>query len=898
MYSSNKLNFTYTNFTMKAEPHKIKTVKNLHILSYYQREVELREAGYNTFNINSSRVLYDMVSHGTSAKSQEQESGSLVGDETYAGSRNFENLVASVNEVFGLKYVCPVHNLTGAIKLTTTTMVAEGSKVLSNCDLPKLLVENEGGIFSQITNAGDSIYSGNINLQELEAKLKTETSVSYVLIDIYANGFQPISINHLHEIKELVENSQTKLVVNISTIPEFVTFIKGIDELYGSKTIEEIVHEITKIADVCILDAAESPRCNIGGLIATNHYKTYEKYMNEVVVYEGLHTYGGMAGRAMESFQIGIREMIYEAQTKWLSQQVDYLCECMSGIPFYKGADGVYIKADEFLPNIKKYSAQALAALLYLKAGIRGLVLGTFESRSILPIQIPRLALTNDQLYNIGRAIKEVYDERDTLTSFILNNNPEWQDEAIFSWNNPKLSKFDFTCEAYRIQTIEYVGITSRKERGDIIKEVGYNTFLLPSKKISIDFLTDSGTTAQTNTQWSKYNEGEETPASSKDYFDFVESLKAVTGYKYIIPTHQGRAAEHIMSQVLIKDGFIPGNMYFTTTKLHQEKAGGTFVDVICDEAHDPTSTFPWKGNIDIQKIKNILDTYGEGSIPYVSFEFSVNLAGGQPVHMGNIKEVYLFCKAHNIPVMFDATRAVENAYMIKKKDPHYLDTSIRDILCEMFSYGDGCTVSSKKDYLVNIGGFLGIKDDVDFYRKSLSMLRIYEGTKTNGGMSAGDMAMHAEGVQEMLDFNYIKSRVEQTQYLGEKLLHAGIPIVKPIGTHAVFLDAKRFLPHINQDKYPAQALASALYVESGIRAMERGNVSSGRNKKTGENYRPALELVRLTIPRRAYTNAHMDLVADGIIKLYNKRETIKGLEFVYEPEFLRFFQGKFTTEE
>jgi len=263
--------------------------------------------------------------------------------------------------------------------------------------------------------------------------------------------------------------------------------------------------------------------------------------------------------------------------------------------------------------------------------------------------------------------------------------------------------------------------------------------------------------------------------------------------------------------------------MYFTTTKLHQEKAGGTFVDVICDEAHDPTSTFPWKGNIDIRKIQKILDENGEGSIPYISFEFSVNLAGGQPVSMDNAKEVYEYCKLHNIPVMFDATRAVENAYMIKKKDPRYAGSSIREILRELFSYGDGCTVSSKKDYLVNIGGFLGIRDDEDFFKKAQSMLRIYEGTRTNGGMSAGDMAMHAEGVREMLDYNYIKARVEQTQYLGKKLLSNGIPVVEPIGSHAVFLDAKRFLPHIDQNNYPAQALASALFIESGIRAMERG---------------------------------------------------------------------------
>lgn len=881
---------------MKAEPHKIKTVKNLNILTYHHREVELREAGYNTFNINSNKVAFDMVSQGTSAKSQEQESGSLVGDETYAGSRNFEKLVTAVGDVFGHKYVCPVHNLKGAVKLITVTMVAEGNKVLSNTTMPRLMVEYEKGKFKQIVNSKDPLYTGNIDLEELESELNTDTTVSYIFIDLYVDGYRPVSIDHLELIKKLAEKYNTKLVVNISYIAELAVLIKENDKNFSQKTIKDIVYTISQAAHICILDASQGARCNIGGLIASSDYKTYEKYMNEVVVYEGLHTYGGMSGRAMESFQIGIHEMIYEAQSKWIDQQISYFCACLEGVPLYRGADGAYIKSAEFLPNIHENQAQALAALIYLKAGIRCLIDGVYEKDSILPVQIPRLGLTNDQIFNIAKAIKEVYQERDSLTSYELKNTPEWQDEAIFSWNNPVLNKFDFSCESYRIQTIEYVGIATKAEREEIVEEVGYNTFLLPSKDITIDFLTDSGTTAQTIKQWSMYNEGDETPASSKDYFDMITALRDITGYKYIIPTHQGRAAEHIMSQVLIKDGYVPGNMYFTTTKLHQEKAGGTFVDVICDEAHIPTSNFLWKGNINIQKIKNIIDDHGEGSIPYISFEFSVNLAGGQPVHMDNMKDVYLFCKEHNIPVMFDATRAVENAYMIKKKDPRYLNSSIKEILREMFSYGDGCTVSSKKDYLVNIGGFLGIRDDEDFHRKSLSMLRIYEGTRTNGGMSAGDMAMHAEGVREMIDYNYIKSRVEQTQYLGKKLFDAGIPIVEPIGTHAVFLDAKRFLPHIDQDNYPAQALASALFVESGIRAMERGNVSSGRNKKTGKNYRPALELVRLTIPRRAYTNAHMDVVAEGIIELYNKRETIKGLEFVYEPEDLRFFQGKFKT--
>ncbi|MFN8259005.1 MAG: tryptophanase [Bacteroidales bacterium] len=883
---------------MKAEPHKIKTVKNLNITSYAEREIILREAGYNTFNIHSNHVLYDMVSQGTSAKSQEQESGSLVGDETYAGSRNFEKLMVSVKEIFGHDYVCPVHNLNGAVKLVTTTIQPKGAAVFSNASMPENLVTNEKLEFHKIISANEKIYTGNVDIEKLENQLKNSPNTGFIFIDLYAEGYKPVSIECLKNIRQLADRYKTNLVLDVSKIVELSVFIKNTEIQLASQNISDLVKEISSLAHVIIMDASQDARCNIGGLIASNHYETYEKYMNEVVVYEGLHTYGGMSGRTMESFRLGILEMVYEPQAQWIAQQVKFLSDNIKNIPHFIGADGVYIKANEFLQHLNENQASALAALLYQKAGIRCLVEGRFKNETILQVQIPRLGLTNDQVFHIAKAIVEVYQERNAISHFSLLNKPIWHDQAKFSWNNPVLNRFNYECEAYRIQTIEYVGIATKEERKHLASKVGFNTFLLPSKDVMIDFLTDSGTCAQTNQQWSMYNNADETPASSKDYFDMVEALKDVTGYKYIIPTHQGRAAEHIMSQVLIKGGYVPGNMYFTTTKLHQEMAGGTFVDVIIDEAHDAQSTFDWKGNIDIKKIQKILDEHGEGSIPYISFEFSVNLAGGQPVHMDNMKEVYLYCKSHNIPVMFDATRAVENAYMIKKKDPRYLNVSIREILREMFSYGDGCTVSSKKDYLVNIGGFLGIRDDEDFYDKAMNLLRVYEGTATNGGMSAGDMAMHAEGVREMIDFNYIKARVEQTHYLGKKLMEAGIPVVQPIGTHAVFIDAKRFLPHIDQDNFPAQALAAELFIESGIRAMERGNVSSGRNRKTGKNYRPALELVRLTIPRRAYTNSHMELVAEGIINLYKKRDSIKGLEFVYEPENLRFFQGRFKQVE
>jgi len=372
-------------------------------------------------------------------------------------------------------------------------------------------------------------------------------------------------------------------------------------------------------------------------------------------------------------------------------------------------------------------------------------------------------------------------------------------------------------------------------------------------------------------------------------------TVRETYGYKYLVPTHQGRAAEHIMSQYLIKKGdYVPGNMFFTTTRLHQEMAGGKFVDVIVDEAHDTTSTFPFKGNVDIAKMQKLVDEVGADKIPYVSYETCVNMAGGQPISIANLRELRAFCDKHNILIMLDNTRTVENAYFIQQREDGYANKSVKEIVHEICSYTDGCTCSAKKDGLVNIGGFLTMNDE-DFFIEAKAQVVIYEGLHTYGGMSGRDMAALAQGIRESVETDdYIRYRVEQTNYLGEKLVEAGVPHVLPHGGHAIFLDARAFLPHVNQDQFPAQSLAAEIYVETGVRAMERGNVSSGRDPETGKNRLPKLELVRLTIPRRVYTQAHMDYTAEGIIRLYEKRDQIKGLKFIFEPKQLRFFQARF----
>ncbi len=449
--------------------------------------------------------------------------------------------------------------------------------------------------------------------------------------------------------------------------------------------------------------------------------------------------------------------------------------------------------------------------------------------------------------------------------------------------------------EPFKIKTVEPIKMTTREYRQKAIKEAGYNTFLLRSEDVYIDLLTDSGTSAMSDAQWAALQMGDEAYAGSRNFYDLERTVQEVFGFKYFVPTHQGRAAEHIMSKLLIKTGdYVPGNMYFTTTRLHQELAGGTFIDVIVDEAHDPYSRHPFKGNVDLKKMQKLVDEVGAERIPYISYETCVNMAGGQPVSIQNARELKEFCDKYGIKVMLDNTRTIENAYFIQQREPGYKNKSIREIVYELCSYTDGCTCSAKKDGLVNIGGFLAMNDE-EFFVQARAQVVIYEGLHTYGGMAGRDMAALAQGIRESVATDdYIRYRVEQTNYLGDVLESYGIPHVVPHGGHAIFLNARAFLPHVPQEEFPAQSLAAEIYVETGVRAMERGNVSAGRDPVTGKNRCPKLELVRLTIPRRVYTQSHLDYAAEGIAKLYKHRDKIGGLKFVFEPQMLRFFQARF----
>jgi len=447
--------------------------------------------------------------------------------------------------------------------------------------------------------------------------------------------------------------------------------------------------------------------------------------------------------------------------------------------------------------------------------------------------------------------------------------------------------------EPYKIKMVELLRMTTRTQRLKAIKDAGFNTFLLRSEDVYIDLLTDSGTSAMSDRQWAGMMMGDEAYAGSRNFYHLEHAVQKNYGYKYLIPTHQGRGAENILSKVLIKPGdIVPGNMYFTTTRLHQELAGATFVDVIIDEAHDPLNEHPFKGNVDLNKLEKVVQEHGAGKIPYVSIATSVNMAGGQPISMANLRELRAFTAKHGIRIIHDMTRVAENAHFIQKREAGYAKKSIREIVKEICSYTDGATMSAKKDALVNIGGFMAT-NEWEVFEEARNLVVVYEGLHTYGGLAGRDMEAMAIGIEESLDDNHIHARVGQVEYLGHLMENYGVPIVRPIGGHGIFVDAKRFLPHLSQDEFPAQTLAAEIFLDSGVRTMERGVVSAGR-KANGENYYPKLELVRFTIPRRVYTQAHMDVIAESALNVLKRAKRIKGLQMVYEPKYLRFFQARF----
>jgi tryptophanase len=445
--------------------------------------------------------------------------------------------------------------------------------------------------------------------------------------------------------------------------------------------------------------------------------------------------------------------------------------------------------------------------------------------------------------------------------------------------------------ESYKIKMVEPIRKSTKAEREEWIKKAKYNLFNLKSDQVFIDLLTDSGTGAMSDRQWAAMMMGDESYAGASSYYNLKKAIKNILGFDFFLPTHQGRAAENVLFSALIKEGdVVPGNSHFDTTKGHIEFRKAKAIDCTIDEAFNTTLDHPFKGNLDLNKLEQVLTNYPKDKIPLIIVTVTCNTSGGQPVSMQNLRDVYALAQAHDIRVFFDSARFAENAYFIKQREPGYENKSIKEIVKEMYSYADGMTMSSKKDAIVNMGGFIGFREE-ELFKTASQFNIIYEGFITYGGMSGRDMNALAQGLDEGTEFDYLETRINQVAYLGRRLKEFGIPVQEPFGGHAIFVDAKRFLPHLPKEEFVAQTLAIELYKEAGIRGVEIGTLLADRDPDTRENRYPALELVRLAIPRRVYTNNHMDVIAVALKNVFDRRESIKkGYQISSEAPIMRHF--------
>jgi len=448
--------------------------------------------------------------------------------------------------------------------------------------------------------------------------------------------------------------------------------------------------------------------------------------------------------------------------------------------------------------------------------------------------------------------------------------------------------------EPFKIKSVEPIRFTTRNEREKLLKDAGYNPFLLFADDVLIDLLTDSGTSAMSAKQWSGIMEGDESYAGSKSFYKFESAVNKITNMKHIIPTHQGRAAEKILFSVVGGPGkYFPNNTHFDTTRANIEFSGSEAEDLLTEIGKHPEKRADFKGNMDVEKLEVFIKDKGAENIPLCMLTVTNNSGGGQPVSMQNIREVKEVCKKYNIPLFLDACRFAENAYFIKKRETGYRDKSALEIVQEMFSYADGATMSAKKDALVNIGGFLALNDD-ELAMKCRNLLIVTEGFPTYGGLAGRDLEAVAQGLEEVVDENYLEYRIKSVEYLGNKIVEAGVPIIEPPGGHAIYIDAKRFLPNIPPEQYPGQSIVCELYLEGGIRAVEIGSVMFGKYDDNGKLIPSMMELVRMAIPRRVYTQSHIDYVIEIVTEVFNNRNKLKGYKITYEASMLRHFTARF----
>lgn len=890
-------------------PYRNKIVRLVGLPDAAERLRLLAEAGYNVARLPSAAVYQDLLTDsGQSAMSDRQWAAMARGDEAYAGSRSFAALEAAVASCFGLPHTIPAHQGRAAENLLAQHLLKPGTRVFGNAlhATTRRILEHAQATYHPVgvdaawDFASKAPFKGDLDPERLDASHAEATGPSVVWLAMTAEpiGGQAVSLANLRLISAWARAREIPVVVDASRLHENAWRIRCHEQDAADLSALEIAREVAACADYLYLSGKKVGLSRVGGLIATGDRGAMERLRRHCIVFEGMPFYGGMAGRDMEALAIGLHEAFEEEALAHRAAMVERLAQRLiaHGVPVVTppGGHAVYLDADRFAPGLGPTASATLGAWLYAISGVRAGAIDQRDDqgaeRRLLRLAIPARTYSEEQLDWAAAGVIALFDQRESL--------PPLRREGSFEGLPPGEPRFSSASSdtprplppsdlaPYRANVVERLSPGTYAHREAALARAGYNLYLLPADEAPIDCFTDSGTNAMSDRAWSEMLAADESYRGSDAYARFAEAVREAYGFAFVLPAHQGRGAEALLSEALIRRErpIVIGNQPFTTTQTHILRCGGRFVDVTEAAAFRPDSPHPFKGDVDLARLEDAIRDHGAERIAYLNLGVTVNASGGQPVRLTNLREVQAIAKRHAIPLYLDATRAVENAWFIREREEGMEAQTIAGLLRAICDCADGVTVSGKKDLMTNIGGFMALRDPEVAERAWRISERIL-GYPASGGLANRDLLAMACGIEEMRDDATITHRVQQVRELGERLLAAGLPVITPIGGHAVFLDSAAFLPHLGAGAHPGHALAAALYLEAGVRGMMvKGNFEG----------RKGTELLRIAMPRRVYGAAHLDVIAQALIALHENADRIPGLAVESEPAALRATLSQF----
>ncbi|MBO9539236.1 tryptophanase [bacterium] len=893
---------------MLISPYRNKIVHPLALPAPAERLAHLAEAGYNVARLPSAAVYLDLLTDsGQAAMSDRQFSAMGRGDEAYAGSRSFAALAERVEALFGLQFTVPAHQGRAAENLLAQHLLRPGTRVFGNAlhsTTRRILAHAEArfhevGVAHAWDTASTDAFKGDLDLSRLSSTHAegNEPSVVWLAMTSEPIGGQAVSLANVRAVSEWARSHGIPVVVDASRLHENAWRIRCHEA--PDQDAEAIARQVAACCDYLYLSGKKVGLSTVGGLVATADRGAMERLRRHCIVFEGMPFYGGMAGRDMEALAVGLDEAFDDTALAHRAGLIARMAEQLTaaGVPIIQppGGHAVYLDMDRFAPHLGATASATLTAWLYAIAGVRAAAVDTRDAlgapRRLVRLALPARRYDEAQLDWVAKGVAALYAQQEQLPVLLQTGK--------FEGLPPGEPRFEPSSEAfeapsplsgpitpYYARVVEPAVAPPRAQREAVLAQAGYNLYLLPADAVGIDAFTDSGTNAMSDRAWGEMVAADEAYRGTGAYSRFAEAVRETYGFPYVLPAHQGRGAEALLSETLIRPGraVVIGNQPFTTTQTHILRCGGRFVDVTVEAAYRPDERHPFKGDVDLDRLEAAIHAHGPERIAYLNLGVTVNASGGQPVRLETLRAIKAIAERHGLPIYLDATRAVENAWFIREREAGMNAYSVSDLVREIAACADGITVSAKKDLMTNIGGFLALRDPAVAERAWKVSERL-AGHPASGGLANRDLLAMACGLTEMRDDATVTHRILQVRELGERLLAAGLPVIAPIGGHAVFIDAEAFLPHLGKDAHPGHALAAALYLEAGVRGMMVKGSFEGRK---------GVELLRIALARRVYGPSHLDAIAQALIALHRRAATIPGMVVESEPAALRATLSRF----